>query len=244
MSPVQRPRGPEASRKIAVAGVSGRAGLSKIGPFVPRCMQATAAMTAGSETWRDRVPALFVSSCIREPTCRVRASTGSEPLHVSLVAIPEAVVSTLSGIFDVMNAFAMMPSATHRPHAPPFRVEIVGLKPGPLELASRVPDHGAAQFRRHSMRPTSSSCPRSCSDRTAGGRTGIRNWSTGFAPCIAAARFSARPARAFSCSPKPGSSTAWMRRCILATPAPSRTPIRRCRSTRSACWSSPASARN
>ena len=31
------------------------------------------------------------------------AAAGSEPLHVSLVAIPEAVMSTLSGIFDVMN---------------------------------------------------------------------------------------------------------------------------------------------
>lgn len=65
---------------------------------------------------------------------------GSEPLHVSLVAIPEAVVSTLSGIFDVMNAFAVMPPPGNPQHlAPPFRVEIVGLHPGPLELASRVP---------------------------------------------------------------------------------------------------------
>ncbi|WP_342640861.1 GlxA family transcriptional regulator [Rhodoligotrophos ferricapiens] len=121
-------------------------------------------------------------------------STKSAPLHVSLVAIPEAVVSTLSGIFDVMNAFAIMAppgafssevdtasreeNATKRPqafsrevdnasreenagspalgavslmgekrrrsgaapaHAPPFRVEIVGLQTGPLELASHVP---------------------------------------------------------------------------------------------------------
>lgn len=67
-------------------------------------------------------------------------ATRSEPLHVSLVAIPEAVVSTLSGIFDVMNAFAMMPLSGNSPlQAPPFRVEIVGLKPGLLELASRVP---------------------------------------------------------------------------------------------------------
>jgi transcriptional regulator GlxA family with amidase domain len=66
--------------------------------------------------------------------------TGSEPLHVSLVAIPEAVVSTLSGIFDVMNAFAVMPPLGNaQRHAPPFRVEIVGLHSGPLELASRVP---------------------------------------------------------------------------------------------------------
>lgn len=59
---------------------------------------------------------------------------------MSLIAIPEAVVSTLSGIFDVMNAFAMMPPPDNTPfHAPPFRVEIVGLRLGSLELASRVP---------------------------------------------------------------------------------------------------------
>ncbi len=63
-----------------------------------------------------------------------------QPLHVSLVALPEAVVSTLSGIFDVMNAFAMAPvrERTAVP-APPFRVEIVGSSTGPLELASRLP---------------------------------------------------------------------------------------------------------
>jgi len=60
--------------------------------------------------------------------------------HVSLVAIPEAPVSTLSGIFDVMSSFAMMPSATPAAaREPPFHVEIVGLERGPLELASRVP---------------------------------------------------------------------------------------------------------
>lgn len=69
---------------------------------------------------------------------RHAASAGSEPRHVSLVAIPEAVVSTLSGIFDVMNAFALMPPPGDPPSAP-FRVEIVGLRPGPLDLASRVP---------------------------------------------------------------------------------------------------------
>lgn len=68
------------------------------------------------------------------------ARSGSEPLHVSLVAIPEAVVSTLTGIFDVMNAFAVIPPPGHASSStPPFRVEIVGLQPGPLELASRVP---------------------------------------------------------------------------------------------------------
>src|SRR5699024_6327852 len=66
--------------------------------------------------------------------------TASEPLHVSLVAIPEAVVSTLSGIFDVMNVFAMMPApAEARFQKRPFCVEIVGLQPGPVELASGIP---------------------------------------------------------------------------------------------------------
>lgn len=65
---------------------------------------------------------------------------GPEPLHVSLVAIPEAVVSTLSGIFDVMNAFSMVPMQGDAPlQAPPFHLEIVGQQTGPLQLASRVP---------------------------------------------------------------------------------------------------------
>jgi transcriptional regulator GlxA family with amidase domain len=58
---------------------------------------------------------------------------------VSLVAIPEAVVSTLSGIFDVLNAFAMMPAMRSGLRTPPFQVQIVGRAPGPLELASRIP---------------------------------------------------------------------------------------------------------
>ncbi|RJQ83910.1 MAG: helix-turn-helix domain-containing protein [Desulfobacteraceae bacterium] len=63
---------------------------------------------------------------------------GPDPRHVSLVALPDAVVSTLSGIFDVMNAFTLMgvPNAK----APiPFHIEIVGEAAGPLELASGVP---------------------------------------------------------------------------------------------------------
>lgn len=67
-------------------------------------------------------------------------SPAPEPLHVSLVAIPEAVVSTLAGIFDVLNAFAVLPGARGaEPEGPPFRAEIVGLERGPLELASRIP---------------------------------------------------------------------------------------------------------
>lgn len=63
------------------------------------------------------------------------ATPGSGPVRVSLVAIPDAVVSTLSGIYDVMNAFDMMASGGPAP----FRIEIVGEATGPLGLASGVP---------------------------------------------------------------------------------------------------------
>jgi transcriptional regulator GlxA family with amidase domain len=39
---------------------------------------------------------------------------GPDPRHVSLVALPDAVVSTLTGIFNVMNAFALMGVANTR----------------------------------------------------------------------------------------------------------------------------------
>jgi transcriptional regulator GlxA family with amidase domain len=68
-----------------------------------------------------------------------RTRPGSESRHVSLVALPDAVVSTLFGIYDVMNAFALMgaSNAALRPRAP-FQIEIVGETEGPLELASGV----------------------------------------------------------------------------------------------------------
>jgi transcriptional regulator GlxA family with amidase domain len=63
-----------------------------------------------------------------------------DPLHVSIVALPEAAISTLTGIFDVMGALSLLPTAGDGPRpASPFRVEIVGRERGPLELASRLP---------------------------------------------------------------------------------------------------------
>jgi transcriptional regulator GlxA family with amidase domain len=63
---------------------------------------------------------------------------GSAPLHVSLVALPDAVLSTLAGIYDVMNGAALM-GAGGVGARPPFRVEIVGEALGPVRLASGVP---------------------------------------------------------------------------------------------------------
>ena len=63
---------------------------------------------------------------------------GSRPRHISLVALPDAVVSTLAGIFDVMNGAALM-GITQAGAPAPFHIEIVGETPGPLRLASGVP---------------------------------------------------------------------------------------------------------
>lgn len=53
--------------------------------------------------------------------------------HVSLVALPDASVSTLFGIYDVMNAFGFVGLRA------PFHVDIAGEAAGRLQLASGVP---------------------------------------------------------------------------------------------------------
>ena len=53
--------------------------------------------------------------------------------HVSLLAIPDAGLGTLSGIYDVMNAFRILEPTMG---VQPFRAEIVGEATGPLTLAS------------------------------------------------------------------------------------------------------------
>ncbi len=70
----------------------------------------------------------------REPS-----HAGPIPRHVSLVALPDAAASTLFGIYDVMNVFALMGGSNPvpGPHAP-FRIEIVGETSGRVRLASGV----------------------------------------------------------------------------------------------------------
>lgn len=64
---------------------------------------------------------------------------GPNPRRVSIVALPDAVVSTLFGIYDVMNAFAVMEMSHAVAGAQaPFQIEIVGEALGPVELASGV----------------------------------------------------------------------------------------------------------
>ena len=67
-------------------------------------------------------------------------SSAPAPRRVSVLAIPECGVATLSGIFDVLNAMRLLPSAGGGPPSPPpFEVEIVGLEAGLLPLVSGVP---------------------------------------------------------------------------------------------------------
>jgi transcriptional regulator GlxA family with amidase domain len=67
-----------------------------------------------------------------------RMNHAAHPKHVSLLALPEAAISTMSGIYDVMNAFVMMEASWFNA-PPPFSVEIVGQEAGPLYLASGIP---------------------------------------------------------------------------------------------------------
>jgi transcriptional regulator GlxA family with amidase domain len=59
-------------------------------------------------------------------------------MHVSIVALPDAVLSTLAGIYDVMNGASLMGLSGLRAE-PPFRIDIVGETMGSMPLASGVP---------------------------------------------------------------------------------------------------------
>lgn len=67
-------------------------------------------------------------------------SATARPQHVSLVAIPDAVISTMTGIYDVLGSFRMLgltePSI---PLEPPFTIEIVAAQRGSVPLASGLP---------------------------------------------------------------------------------------------------------
>jgi transcriptional regulator GlxA family with amidase domain len=69
-------------------------------------------------------------TAVNEPTAQAGVET-----RVSLVAIPDAVVSTLSGIYDALNAGSIIGA----PPARPFHIEIVGERAGWLDLASGIP---------------------------------------------------------------------------------------------------------
>lgn len=67
------------------------------------------------------------------------AALSGRPLHVSLIVVPDAMVSTLGGLYDAMNAPALLALVGASARAAPFAVEIVGERAGPVMLASGVP---------------------------------------------------------------------------------------------------------
>lgn len=63
-----------------------------------------------------------------------------QPLHVSLVALPEAMLSTLCGLYDALSSLGALAAFSDAiGPEPPFRVEIVGEAAGPLVVASGLP---------------------------------------------------------------------------------------------------------
>jgi transcriptional regulator GlxA family with amidase domain len=64
----------------------------------------------------------------------------TRPLHVSLIAIPDAVISTLTGIYDVLGSFRMLGRAEPSiPEEAPFTIEVVAASRGSVSLASGMP---------------------------------------------------------------------------------------------------------
>ena len=54
-------------------------------------------------------------------------TTQQGPYRVSLVAIPEAMTFTLTGLHDVLSSFGMLSTHDYAlPREPPFRVEMWG----------------------------------------------------------------------------------------------------------------------
>lgn len=68
------------------------------------------------------------------------APTPAGRLHVSLVVIPEAMLSPLSGLYDVLTCFEFLASFDDAvPASAPFTVEFVSTRRGRVETASGLP---------------------------------------------------------------------------------------------------------
>ena len=72
------------------------------------------------------------------------AASKARRIHVGIVAVPDAAIATLSGIFDVMNSVALVVGRDGVPDTPAFHVEILGETADPVRLASGItlPLHG------------------------------------------------------------------------------------------------------
>jgi transcriptional regulator GlxA family with amidase domain len=74
------------------------------------------------------------------------AERRADQVRIGIVAIPDAMLATLSGLFDTFNVLALLAGEDGIPARPPFQVEIVGESADPVPLASgiTIPPHRAA----------------------------------------------------------------------------------------------------
>jgi transcriptional regulator GlxA family with amidase domain len=64
----------------------------------------------------------------------------SNAVNVCLVAVPEIMVSTLMGLYDVLNSFSLLSTYSDAlSNQTPFKTEIVAPGPGPMSTASGMP---------------------------------------------------------------------------------------------------------
>jgi transcriptional regulator GlxA family with amidase domain len=70
-------------------------------------------------------------------------------IRVGIVAIPDAALATLSGLYDVMSCLGYLAGQEGVPNDPPFQVEILGETADPVRLASGIvlPVHDAVGSR-------------------------------------------------------------------------------------------------
>lgn len=66
-------------------------------------------------------------------------AASNDTLRVALLAIPEAMPSTLTGIYDVLKSVEMLPAFGGPGTGAPFEVDIVGESAQPVQLASGLP---------------------------------------------------------------------------------------------------------
>lgn len=67
-------------------------------------------------------------------------AAGKKPIHVSLLAFPEIMASTLIGLYDVLNSFPLLSTYNDAlPREAPFNVEIVATERGAAQTASGIP---------------------------------------------------------------------------------------------------------
>src|SRR5688572_14378786 len=75
----------------------------------------------------------------RSVRARLTPVSTRPPTRISLVALPEAMPSTLIGLHDVLASAGSIPTLDAPITPAPFRVEIVAERAGPVRLATGLP---------------------------------------------------------------------------------------------------------